>query len=443
METRLLKKQMTAAYQLSYVRLALNYVTLFETMAEEPKVPEQFSFCLNRLNGLIAAFLDGKEAEEDIKDLRQELISKMEVVTAYVDCFQNYEYVLNRQERRFKTMPENKYDDEEFTGLLMGFVTQIKDSMVINSRIKEIISQLPVRLTRQKFYSLVQEGLSVYIGSPKESLDDMMYILRTESMVELPKGMEQEHEGLFAFLKQLKQQNYKAMTANEYEEAVAGLVSASEELTCCSQLYQQLQEILNDLYVLVLARPQAVIDAAEEELYAGLTREVLENFESEAADFLSEDFTEQLISLEGRQEEFYERYLSKQLPKESEALRQDADYRKAVNIDRLLSGSIFAEIITDSSFEEEKKEAVVDRPYLEKVANSYFEELDQVFSQVSKPVMRAVMARVLSELPVYFNSIDEVEAYIRGSLEGCLDEAEKEACKELLEELMDDENNLV
>lgn len=442
MITHLLKKQMTAAYQLSYVRLVLNYVTLFETVQEDLEIPKQALFCLKRLNGLIASFLSGKETEEELKDLRQELISKMEVVTSYADCFQNYEYVLNRLERRFKTMPETGYEDESFTRRLMEFVTQTKDSVMVNSKIKDIIGQLPVRLTKQKFYSLVQEGLSVYIGSPRESLNDMMYTLRTESMVELPKDMEQEHEKLFAFLKQLEQQDYKAMTAQEYEEAAAGLASASEELACYSQFYLQLEEILDDLYVLVLARPQAVIDVAEEELYAGLIKEVLESFESKAEDFPSEAFTDQLTSLEGRQEAFYERYLGIVLPKESPALMQDEDYKKAVNIDRLLSGSIFAELITASSFEEEKEE-IVDRPYLEEVANSYFEELGQLFSQVSKPVMRAVMARVLSELPVYFNSIDEVEAYIRGSIEGCLDEAEKEACKELLEELINDEINLV
>ena len=57
--------------------------------------------------------------------------------------------------------------------------------------------------------------------------------------------------------------------------------------------------------------------------------------------------------------------------------------------------------------------------------------------------MRAVMAKILSDLPVYFNSIDEIQNYIRGSFESCTDEAEKETCKELLEELMNYENNLV
>lgn len=117
-----------------------------------------------------------------------------------------------------------------------------------------------------------------------------------------------------------------------------------------------------------------------------------------------------------------------------------------MNVDRLLSGSSFAELkqpeenAKQESAEEEKE---VDRPWLEQVAGEYFKELETVFSGTSKPVVRAIMAKVLSDLPVYFRSMSEIEDYIRGSLESCLDEEEKETCKELLEELMDYENILV
>ena len=87
--------------------------------------------------------------------------------------------------------------------------------------------------------------------------------------------------------------------------------------------------------------------------------------------------------------------------------------------------------------------AVVDRSCLEETAGEYFRELEEVFSHVPRPVARAIMAKVLSDLPVYFNSIDDIQTYIEGSLKSCLDEAEKETCKELLEELMDYENKLV
>ena len=53
METRFIKKQMTAAYQYSYTRLALNYYTLYETLTEEPELPGKGGAFLLTLNELI------------------------------------------------------------------------------------------------------------------------------------------------------------------------------------------------------------------------------------------------------------------------------------------------------------------------------------------------------------------------------------------------------
>lgn len=446
METRLLKKQMTAAYQYSYVRLVLNYYTLFETVGEEPVIPERIiAYCL-QLNGLLKKHFSGKDVEEELLKLRESITHEVEVLTSYTDCFQIYEYVINRLERKFMSLPETEGDDESFAQRLMGFVTDTKETAVMNGRIRQIIGQLPVRLTKQKFFSLVMEGLSIYIGSPIENLKDMMYNLRTESMVKLPSGMEEGHKELFELLEQFRLMDYGNMTAEGFEEASEKLGLACEGLMDESGLYIMLQDIINDFCVLIFARPEAVVDVMEEELYFSMVEEILEKFINEDYSPAGEEFFDRLTQLEGRQEAYYERYLRTELPEESDDWNKDPDYVKAVNVDRLLSGSSFVEL---KSRDEQKetgktdKAAVVDRSYLEKTAKEYFKELEEVFSGVSRPVIRAIMAKVLSDLPVYFNSVEEIQAYIAGSLKSCLDEAEKETCKELLEELMDDENKLV
>jgi hypothetical protein len=116
-----------------------------------------------------------------------------------------------------------------------------------------------------------------------------------------------------------------------------------------------------------------------------------------------------------------------------------------MNVDRLLSGSSFAQLLIPkevTAFTGDTED-IVDRSYLDKEAEAYIHELDELFADAPKPVVRAVMAKVLSDLPVYFNSIDEIKEYIKGSLGSCMDQAEKETCMELLEELMDYENKLV
>ncbi|MEY8352044.1 hypothetical protein AALB39_01680 [Lachnospiraceae bacterium 54-53] len=446
MDTRLLKKQMTAAYQYSYVRLVLNYYTLFEMMAETAAVSEGVTARCRRLNRLMEDHFSGKDAKAGLLELRDDIIHEVEVLTSYTDCFQIYEYVLNRLERKFRILPPTGIADEGFVKRLMEFITDTGERAVMNDRISQIIGQLPVRLTRQKFFGLVMEGLSVYIGSPKENLQDMMYTLRTESMAKLPADLREGHKDFYEFLEQLKHMDIRGMTPESYEEASARLMLVSDDLMSESGHYVMLQEIVNDLCVLVLARPEAVVDVKEEELYNSMVREVLEKFRKEDYTPANEAFFDKLTRLEGRQEACFDRYLKTELPEENDALNEDPDYVKAVNIDRLLSGSSFMELKKPGTGPERTlagKEAAVDRRCLEETAEAYFKELDGIFSDVSRPVVRAIMAKVLSDLPVFFNSIDDIGAYIRGSLESCLDEEEKETCKELLEELMDYENKLV
>jgi hypothetical protein len=290
------------------------------------------------------------------------------------------------------------------------------------------------------------EGLSVYIGSPMESLKDMMYTLRTESMTQLPKDMDHGYQDFYKLLEQLRRVDYKNMTAEGYEDAIGKLGSVSEGLTKESGFYVMIQEIVNDFCVLILSGGEAVVDVKEEELYSSAVKEILHNFAIEEDSFGSDEIFLKLTQMEGRQEAFYEKYLRIELPQVSEERNFDPDDIKSMNVDILLSGSSFAKLKCLSSKEESEKkeeEVLVDRLTLEKEAGAYLKELEDVFAGSSKQVVRAIMAKVLSDLPVYFGSIDEIQSYITGSLTSCRDEAEKETCKELLEELMDYENKLV
>lgn len=445
METRLMKKQMTAAYQYSYVRLVLNYYTILETVADEAPQTQQMTDYLKRLNSLIGECISGKEVNKDLLSLRKDMTHEVEVLTSYADCFQIFEYILNRMERKFISSGKTNDGDEAFIKRLMGFITDTSDSAVMNGRIKQIIGQLPIRLTKQKFYSLLMEGLSVYLGSPTENLRDMMYTLRTESMVSLPEGMDAGHKDIYEILQQFKRMDYRDMTFDSFEEASAKLSYASQVLTDESGFYVMLQDVINDLCVLMFAKQDAVIDINEEEFYRSVISSIQVKLDQEDFTVGEDEFLDQLTQLEGRQEAYYERYLKVEVLKENEESADDGDYIRSMNVDRLLSGSSFAELIKEEGRAtlSGEESAIVDKSYLNQQAQAYIQELEELFADAPKPVVRAVMAKVLSDLPVYFNSIDEIQEYVRGSFSSCLDRAEKETCMELLEELMDYENKLV
>lgn len=464
METRLLKQQMTAAYQYSYTRLVLNDYTLYETLSDSTDVSGNVTAAALTLNELVKEFADGQDISEELLKLRKDITHTTEILTAYTDCLILFEYVLNRQERRFHSLKASAYDDESFADMAEAYITRAEDAPAQRSRVSEVIGQLPVRYTRQKFFDRILEGLKPYIGSPKESLDDMMYLLKTESMVLLPEGMEEEFPEYGQVLAELLETDYKGLTREAFDRLFDVFQETGTKVMEDSGSFVMLAEIINDLEVLVLSGNDAVKDLTEEKLYEEILRTVTGQFDQEGFPVWDDGAEELLTRLEGRQEAYYDRYMRFELPAADENLRRDSDYIRMVNVDRMISGSIFAKLLmiedagSDAAGNEDagsedagnkdagsaaEEEATVDRKCLEETVGQFTAGLEEVFARTSKPVVRAVMARVLSELPVMFASAEEIRNYVLASLASCSDDNEKETCKELLEELIENENNLV
>ena len=107
MKLQNVSRQLTAACRYSYNRLALNYDMYYEICGREngpgePPVRDLGS----RFHPLLEGLLRGEQPLEELYGLRQAVIERMEQATAYTDCFQAYEYVLNRLEGRL--IPDRK-----------------------------------------------------------------------------------------------------------------------------------------------------------------------------------------------------------------------------------------------------------------------------------------------------------------------------------------------
>ena len=73
---------------------------------------------------------------------------------------------------------------------------------------------------------------------------------------------------------------------------------------------------------------------------------------------------------------------------------------------------------------------------LEALKASLFKDFDAVFEKLSKEEKRSRMAKVLSMVPVFFNSRDEIKAYFLYALENCRDDSELTAVSNILREMM-------
>lgn len=425
------KKQASAAYGYSMVRLALQVFMYMEDLPQSYEgVLEKQKGTDERFMELLGQYLAGELTEGSLGAFRDSLVSQMETAIAFADCFRIYEYAWNRLERRF--VPDLKptgMSDGEMTRALMGYLTADRDAALMNQRIQQMIGQLPVRFTRQKYYGMVRDALTSYIGSDMEGLQNEMYLLRTGAMVELSEEQKASEPELRDLLDSLQAMSMRDATAEQYQNAQANIRLAGSRLVAMSEYLQMMQEMVNDLYVLLLTRKAAIRDEGLEE-HAGCILTGLYQAYQEKAVSIPEEISEELSFLEGMQEEYFEAY-SRLEPVPASFVGEGKGDWNGKKVERLLSSSPYA------SLDEEKVQETVTADVVETAANGFIASLEPVFAVCQKPVMRAVMAATLSCLPVCFNSLDEIQKYIEGSFGSCADPAEKETCKELLLQMME------
>ena len=149
-----------------------------------------------------------------------------------------------------------------------------------------------------------------------------------------------------------------------------------------------------------------------------------------------EEIEDGFLFLEGRQEKYAEsfqrsEYLLDTIAQDYKEVLENLEAAQVCEyfdrIRKLVSGSIFAEFQEDL-----KRHETAGLEYINQKGEELEQELTEFFGKNKKNVNRAVMAHILSELPVFFNNVEEIKDYIYNSLTGCRDSAEKAAVAEIL-----------
>lgn len=436
MESRRRKKQISAACHYAYTRLALNYYMYYEVTLEGDFL-SRLERLSKRYHGLLKDFLEGSLKLEELNCLRDETASAMETNTAYADVFQAYEYVLNRLEGRFEPQLMGnrnvQLDEEEWTAEIMAYIMDTDEAMVVNERIQSVVGQLPIRLTRNKFFAMVEEGMSVYKGGPVSGLDDMLYILRSEAMLVRPEDMETGYEDLYSILREFEKTDFKAITAEEYRHLTAEMERAGQILMDTTGELMLFMDLINDLYVLVLSRKWAMMEVSEESLLKGLLSAVQSLFEEGAVKAIPQELTDKLSMLEGKQETYFEQWMRLETEVKSAADGLDEDGEILRKIDLLMSGSSFMSLERP----EDRADQKVDEELMAGKLERFFGELSAAWEGKPKVLIRAVMSKILSRLPVFFDSLEEVRQYVEGSLRSCSDGKEKEISMGIIRMMME------
>lgn len=434
----------------SAIQLAMLYFSYYEAYYDDENTwSEDAKSLITRLNILIRDQLfdhrSGAEREKAILEadqIRREIMKRMECLTVYTDIFQVYEYVLNRLEYRFEEK-DIVIDDEEFSKEILRFIFDSEDNVIINEKIKEIIGQLPIRITKHKYFELLRNSLRVYLGSEQASLDSYLYMLRSSAMLSAGQDMESLYPNLWEKKEALSQIKYSDISEDIYHKAVNQLQAASFILETESYVYYGLQEIINMVYTLLLCSPYTDMTVGKEEGAIETAFEIIRDinhiFTGGEKPEPDNSTVEKLSALEGVIEELTMDaseledvlYLVEQ---KYEALTESLMLKEYMNvllrIRKLMSSSPFALL------EEEARKAIVDEKIIEKETASLENELADLFAAQDRMINRAVMANTINKLPVFFDNHKEVMDYVLYSLTRCSDSYEKAACAEIINAIM-------
>ena len=459
MESRNEKRMLAAACPYAYSRFVLNFYMFYETLADQAAAPvmDELKVCQERFLTLTGRFSRGEPILEELDQLREQIIKEAELLTVFVDRFLAYEYVLNRMEGRFSdTAAWELVDDERMTDQIMKFILDPQDVAIAHDRLKMILEQLPIRFTRAKFFSIVSQSLSVYEGTDKKSLEQQLGQLRIVAMLEpLP---DQGHERLLRLLTKLQGIDHKTLTREGYQELLRTFKAAQESLSDGSYTCMQLMDLVNDLYVVCLTRGDTVMDSQEETLF----KTILEKVQEKAGRALAPEPDEAgkdleaieaegemlalLTQMEGKQEHYQELWSRYEMADAGKDTDRDDDQEgrdslRVRKVTSLLSTSSFMSLTEELAPEGEKIRR--SKGAVEEMCQSFIEELDASWKTMPKIVVRAVMARLLSALPLFFTSVEELKGFVLGSLTACSDQAEKAVCADLIRQIMESGDALV
>lgn len=439
------------------VEFAMDYYTFQGMISDNVTKDDYLLKYTKEFNDIIANYVlniivdDGREqAIAKIDSLRNNVYNVVEVLTCYADIFARYEYVINRCEYLFNEIKTNsKYTDEDFTREVMQYIFSEEDNAVVNSRICEIISELPLRMTKNKFFELLDGGMSVYKDTDKITIDDFIYSVETSAMLKMPENMEHYTE-LFEIYNEIKAIDYKNITEKEYRDTAEKLNFAADYIERATDIFMILQGLINKAYVMVIAAPYVDTEDKEVKNSVDIIRNINENFYNDEFITLEEKITDNFIFLEGVPEKIQNiiqsaEYVLDDVKKDKldivKNIMADKIYLGLFLCEKLLSDSLFINLSSEYNIFEEKTVDKNDETditeYLREKQDKLITELTEFFNSNQKIVNKSVMSLVLSKLPVFFNNITEVQDYIYNSLNNCTNKAEKAACIEIINGLME------
>lgn len=430
------------------VKVCMNYYTMKEIVTEQGDKNTDVYRYFNLVTDMLEKYIINRdkvdeEVLERIKQLRSNVEYKMRNLTAYADGYEIYEYILNRIEAGIRNELET-VDVEQLSANMFRYVFSENDTVVVNSKLQLLMSQLPVRMTKNKFYDVVNNTLSIYKGGETSSVDEFVDMLKTAVLIKKPKGFDTEYPYLYNVYCDLSQTDYKSLDLNGFTELNEKLTQAASIINNEVSAYILLQEIINDAYSMLLTIDSICDENIANREYKTAVDILSSCVFSDDMDELVEILMSKFVDIEGVQESVYENIMILESSLEKiKNVNEDIIvntglsevFNRLTTVEKLLSTSLFIDL--DKENNEPGK--IADNEYIMMLRGELTGEFAKLFADNDRMVNRSVMCKILSCMPIFLNSQEEIKNYFDYVLVNCKDDSELTACKKLISELIEEE----
>lgn len=430
------------------VKMSMNYYTMKEVILEQEDKNTDLCKYFNIVSELIKKHVLDRncvddKAMEGISQIRDNIEYKMKNLTAFADGYEIYEYILNRIEYGIKGETED-VDIEQLSAKMFQYVFSENDTVVVNSKLQLLMSQLPVRMTKNKFYDVVANTLSIYKGGEVNSVDDFADMIRTAVLIKRPKGFDNEYPYLYHVFTDLEQADYKNMDIDTFNDLTDRLTKAAEIINNEVSAYMLLQEIVNDVYTLLLTVDKAYDTNLSGDGYKSAIEILKACYDATDMEYVPEELMPQFISIEGVQESVYENVIILEASFDDvksgnieviEKLNLMDDFNALETVSKLLSTSLFIDLKKESSGDGE----IADSLYINDLKEQLTNELKTLFTDKDRIVTRSIMCKILASMPIFLNTQQEIKNYFDYVLSNCKDDSELTACKKLVSEIIEED----
>jgi len=413
---------------------------------EEKVLIDRFNSIIKR--GVLDEF-DGQVRQDciiELDELRNELIERMDVLTDFAGKLLIYEYVIYREKYKIENKDDTSLFDESVIDEIVDFILDSEDKSVVVDKIKSVVGQLPMRMTRSKFFELLNNALTLFKDSSKEELSSYLYKVRSSSSLYKPESAGKYYTNLSKQVEKIANFDYDNINEDNFKDLYTDYEDLSSEVRRASEFMIELQEIVNSVYAYILTKPYLLddmISQKENEVCISIIKSVNDDYTSDS-EYDEDSFEKNAMkfeSIEGCQERFY--MDCSKLESELDIIKEEYDsqiesmmlakqFKCLTMSELLLSTSLFVK------FDKEDDEEKVTDDYLKETYIKLESEFKELFKNSSKKIRRSIMASVTYELPMLFTSRQEIYDYIFYAFDACRDTLEKKACCSAVRDVMNE-----